>query len=294
METQNHQDLPAFHSIDLEPQSPESAAFYIIPVPWEASVSYGDGTAKGPAAILEASTQLEAYLDGGIPGDIGIHTTSPVDCSGDAETVLARIQSATKASLDLDKLPILLGGEHSLTLAPIKAIAETGIEFGVVQIDAHADLRDSYQGNPYSHACVMKRIVDLDIPVFQAGVRALSLEEANLRKEKAIPYLDANTIYQSGIPSELLPKDFPENIFITFDVDGLDPAIMPSTGTPEPGGLSWYQALEILDKSIAGRKVVGADVVELAPTKYTHSPDFIAAKLVYKIMDLIRKGDAIR
>jgi len=265
----------------------------VIPVPWEASVSYGGGTAKGPAAILEASCQLEAYLDGGIPGDIGIHTTNPIDCSDDAETVLQRIQNAAKSAIDLGKLPILLGGEHALTLGPVKAIADSGIDFGVVQFDAHADLRDTYQGSPYSHACVMKRIVDLNIPIFQIGVRALSLEEANLRTNHSIPHIDADTIAASGFPHTLLPSDFPKNLFITFDVDGLDPSIIPSTGTPEPGGLNWWQAIQGLEKVILGRKVMGADIVELAPSSNSHAPDFIAAKLVYKLMDLIRKGDAL-
>jgi len=285
---------PAFHSDDLEPKSPEEAAFHVIPVPWEATVSYGSGTANGPDAILNASVQLEAYLDGGIPGEIGIHTASPIDCYGDAEIVLKRIREATKETLDLKKIPILLGGEHALSLGPIQAIKETGVEFGVVQIDAHADLRDTYQGTPYSHACVMRRVAELDIPIFQIGVRALSLAEAEFRKNRPIPHLDANAINESGIPQLLLPHDFPQNLYITFDVDGLDPSIMPSTGTPEPGGLNWYQAIEILQKSMSNRKIIGADVVELAPSARTHAPDFTTAKLVYKMMDLIRKANALK
>ena len=278
---------PAFHSDDLPPREPEEAAFHVIPVPWESSVSYGGGTGKGPNAILHASTQLEAYLDGGVPGAAGIHTTGPVSCEGPPETVLARIREATAKTLALRKTPILLGGEHSLTLGAIQAIAETGISFGVVQFDAHADLRDTYQGSPYSHACVMKRIFDLDIPIFQIGVRSLSESEAKLRAIASIPHLDASSLVRNGYPEPLLPDGFPDTIFITFDVDGFDPSVMPSAGTPEPGGLSWYQAIEGLEKAIGNRRVIGADVVELAPVPGFHGSDFTAAKLVYKLMDLI-------
>ena len=281
---------PAFHSDDLPPREPENAAFHVIPVPWETSVSYGGGTGNGPNAILHASTQLEAYLDGCIPGEAGIYTAPPVECDSDAEATLARIREATARTLDLGKTPILLGGEHAMTLAPIQAIKETGISFGVVQFDAHADLRETYQGTAYSHACVMKRIFDLEVPIFQIGVRALSEPEAQLREDKNIPYLDANEIARSGFPESILPPDFPENVFITFDVDGLDPSIMPSTGTPEPGGLTWYQALEGLENTLQGRRAIGADVVELAPVPGFHSSDFTAAKLVYKLMDLILKS----
>jgi agmatinase len=289
-DTSNYANPPAFHSDDLPPSPPSEATFHIIPVPWETSVSYGGGTANGPNAILHASTQLEAYIDGGIPGKAGLHTTPSVDCEGEAPEILTRIRAATTNVLKLGKTPILLGGEHAMTLGPIQAIKESGISFGIVQFDAHADLRDTYQGDPHSHACVMKRIFDLDIPIFQIGVRALSEPEANFRNASDIGFLDADAIARSGFPENILPADFPENLFITFDVDGLDPSIMPSTGTPEPGGLNWYQALDGLENVMQGRKVIGADVVELAPVLGFHSSDFTAAKLVYKIMDLILKN----
>ena len=282
---------PAFHSDDILPETPESAAFHVIPVPWESSVSYGAGTRNGPNAILHASTQLEAYLDGCIPGDAGIYTAPEVDCSGEPEAVLDRIRESTANAIALNKMPILLGGEHAMTLGSIRAFKDSGIDFGVVQFDAHADLRESYQGNSYSHACVMKRILDLEIPIFQIGVRALSQEEADLRARADIPYLDADRIANAGFPESILPSDFPQSIFITFDVDGLDPSVMPSTGTPEPGGLNWYQAIEGLEKIIVNRKVIGADIVELAPIPGFHAADFTAAKLVYKLMAMIRKSN---
>ncbi len=283
---------PAFHSDDIEPSPPEKAAFHIIPTPWENSVSYGGGTRHGPDAILRASVQLESYLDGSVPGDAGIYTAPAVDCQGPAEEVLNRVQAATRSALALKKLPILLGGEHALTLGPVRACAELGIPFGVVQFDAHADLREAYQGNPYSHASVMKRVTDLGIPLFQIGVRALCQEEAQCRTQSGVGFIDANDLYRNGYPDELLPPDFPENIFISFDVDGLDPSIMPSTGTPVPGGLNWYQAVDGLERVTRGRKAIGFDFVELAPQEGNHAPDFLVANLIYKFMEIVQRHNS--
>ena len=294
MATENpYRNPPAFHSDDIEPSAPEDASFHIIPAPWETSVSYGGGTANGPDAILHASVQLEHYLNGSFPGDAGIYTAPSVDCQGPAEAVLERIQAATRRALKLKKFPIVLGGEHALTLAPVKACAELGVPFGVVQFDAHADLRHAYQGNLYSHASVMERVTDLGIPLFQIGVRALCKEEADRRVERGVSYLDAHDLYWKGYPEKLLPDDFPENIFITFDVDGLDPAIMPATGTPVPGGLNWYQAIEGIERVVTGRKVIGADFVELAPQPEMHAPDFLTANLIYKTMEILQRRDAL-
>lgn len=277
---------PAFHSDDLPPAQPETAAFHVIPVPWESSVSYEGGTKNGPAAILHASTQLEVYCDGNMPGEAGIYTAPEIDCSGPATEILDRIQEATAITLNLGKFPILLGGEHAMTLGPIRALAAKGIEFGVVQFDAHADLREAYQGDPHSHASVMKRIHDLGIPIFSIGVRALCKEEAELRQTDQIPHLDAREFSKNGYPENLLPDNFPKNVFITFDVDGLDPSIMPTTGTPVPGGLNWFEAIDGLERIFKDRTVIGADVVELAPQPGRHDTDFLVANLVYKIMDL--------
>ena len=145
----------------------------------------------GPAAILNASTQLEAYLDGSIPGNAGIHTAPFVACDLDTEGTLQRIQESVAKTLQLNKIPIVLGGEHSISLAPVRALKALGIECGVIQFDAHADLRESYQGNAFSHACVMKRIHALEIPIFQIGVRSLCTEEVELRKDPSISFLDA-------------------------------------------------------------------------------------------------------
>lgn len=279
-----------FLSSELDDTAPEKALFHVIPVPYEESVSYGGGTGAGPAAILAASDQLELWDGQSVPAELGIHTAPAVDCSGGAETVLDRIEAATEAALACGGLPVLLGGEHTVTLGALRALHRRFGTFGVVQFDAHADLRDSYGGTPYSHAAVMRRAVaDLGLPLFQIGVRALCREEVDYRAAMSIPHLDAATLARRGIPEPLLPPGFPRRIYVTFDVDGLDPSVMPATGTPVPGGLGWYEAQRCLELAMAGREVLGFDVVELAPLPGYHAADFAAARLVYDIMGLVQR-----
>jgi agmatinase len=278
---------PGFLESETPNVAPGKARFEIIPAPYEKSVSYGRGTVNGPAALLEASQQLEAFDGRGIPAAAGIHTGPAVNCRGPAETVLARIEERAGDALEGGRIPIVLGGEHTVSLAPIRALAAFGKEFGVVQFDAHADLRDAYEGNPLSHASVMRRVAeDLGVPLFQIGCRAYCEEEATFRKKKQIPFLDAETLALEGIPKRLLPRDFPKKIYISFDVDAFDPAIMPGTGTPVPGGLFWYDALRLLRGTAAGRRIVGFDVVELAPLDGSPVSEFTAARLTYELMRL--------
>jgi agmatinase len=276
-----------FHGNDVPQAPPKSALFHVIPVPYEESVSYGTGTAQGPGAILAASAQLELFDGRRIPADHGIHTAVPVDCSGSPAQVLTRIEEAVGHCLVLDKCPVLLGGEHTVTAGAIAALRKKHDRFGVIQFDAHADLRDNYQGSPFSHACVMRRIAEQGIPVLQLGTRSYSLEEQRYRREHAIPYFDAETICHQGLEGVEVPENFPDKVYITFDVDGLDAAVMPATGTPVPGGLSWYQALWLVEKSLEQRACIGFDVVEFAPLAGLHGADFTAAQLTYAIMGAI-------
>lgn len=286
--------LPDFLASEISDQTPEAALFHVIPVPFEKSVSYGGGTANGPQAILKASQQLETYDGFSCPCDEGIYTTDPVDCQGDAEMVIASIKEVVSQVYQYgDKIPFLLGGEHTVTNGAIQALHETGVDFGIVQFDAHADLRNSYEGSPWSHACVMKRAVDLGIPVFQLGARALSLEEVEVRNDhpEQIFDLDGYELGTAGIgDGALLPDSFPEKIYVTIDVDGLDPSIMPATGTPVPGGIGWYQMQALLRKVATERKIIGADIVELAPIEGLHAADFTAARLVYDLMGIIQRN----
>ncbi len=262
----------------------EDCFFHVIPAPMEKSVSYGEGTKRGPDAILEASYQLEAFDGDGCPCNLGIYTH---DTCGDLQTIEQEVAGVLKNN----HFPVVLGGEHTVTLGALRALKKARIEFGIVQFDAHADLRNEYEGSPLSHACVMRRAIDdLELPLYQIGVRALSLEEHHLRKQRGITHLDARTIAATGIPTTLLPDDFPTNIYITFDVDALDSSLMPATGTPEPGGLTWREAILALERVVAGRHVIGADFVELAPLDGLHAPDYTVARLVYSCMGLVSRN----
>ncbi|WP_346666626.1 agmatinase [uncultured Mailhella sp.] len=283
-----------FLSSEVPPRPADQARFHVIPVPYEATVSYAGGTANGPEAILDASDQLELYDGTSYPGEKGIFTQRPVDCSGAPEQVMENVRKAVLAALDAGAMPVVLGGEHSLTYGEMAALKERYGRFGVIQFDAHADLRDSYEGSKWSHASVMRRAVkDLDLPLVQLGNRIYCREELEARKEYGVLSWDAPYLCRHGIPGNLIPEDFPRNIFITFDVDGLDPSIMPETGTPVPGGLDWYMALDLAARAMQGRRVLGFDVVELAPREGHIVSDFAAASLTYALMGLAaRNNDA--
>ena len=201
------------------------------------------------------------------------------------------IASATKSLVDAGGFPIGLGGEHTVTYGIIKGLLNAGInDFGVVQIDAHADLREAYEDNPYSHASAMKRIVDLDIPLFQLGIRAYCEEEKQTRKNYNIRHIDADILVPQNIQAIDLPDDFPEKVFFTLDIDGMDPSIFPSTGTPVPGGLGWYQTLSLFESVAKQCEIIGFDIMEFSPIKGFHAYEFSAALLIYKMMGIIDRN----
>ncbi|PLX67130.1 MAG: agmatinase [Denitrovibrio sp.] len=280
-----------FHGDDVTPSKPEDAQFHVIPVPYERTVSYGGGTLNGPEAILKASAQLELFDNKSVPADLGIYTDVPVDCSGSIKETISNICNAISKTIKLEKTPVILGGEHTVTYGAIEALYNKyGKDFGVVQFDAHADLRDSYDGTKFSHACIMKRVFDLNIPIYQLGTRSYSMEEHNLSIRHNIDYMDAEDLYKNGVDSFELPPYFPENVFITFDIDGLDSNIMPATGTPVPGGFGWYDAHALIEKVMNNRKCIGFDVVEFAPIDKFHGYDFTAAQLVYNMMGILQRS----
>ena len=288
-----------FLASELPECRPEDALFHLVPVPYEATVSYEGGTAAGPAALLEASDHLEAWDGFSVPGDLGVYTWPAVNVKGDAETVMASIAEAVGKVLDLGGLPIVLGGEHTVTYGALAALKKRHGRFGLIQIDAHGDLRDSYHGTIWNHGSVMARAVkDLDLPLVQLGVRALCLEEVETRKTYNVTHFDAAVLGRLSFAElhalDILPADFPENIYITFDVDGLDPAFIPATGTPVPGGLDWYAALDLCAKAMRGRRVLGFDVVELAPAPGSHGSNFATAKLVYDLMGLVQRESLLK
>lgn len=272
----------------LESEIPDLPAkecrFHIIPAPLEATVSYGGGTNLGPAAIIAASYYLEAFDGVSCPCEQGIFTHP-------AASSLEEIEASVGEVLQQGGFPLMLGGEHTVTFGALRALKAAGQEFGVVQFDAHADLRDEYEGSQLSHACVMRRAIDdLDLPLFQIGVRSLSRQEYQLRQERNIRYLDAVEIARNGIPERLLPADFPDKVYLSFDVDGFDSAIMPATGTPEPGGLDWREVSFCLEKIVAERQLIGADFVELAPIENFPAPDFTVARLIYNLLGLVERS----
>jgi agmatinase len=293
MQNNQHTPLPYPHFLqsEIEPSAPEDAFFHVIPVPYEDSVSYGGGTCFGPSAILTASEQLEVWDGKSTPADLGIYTAPVVDCFGEGEQVIKNIATATKATLAHGKMPVVLGGEHSVTWGVIKGFLDSGItDIGVVQIDAHADLRHAYQDNLYSHASAMKRIVEQGVPLYQLGVRAYCEEEMLARKAFGVHYIDGDDIVPNNIQSITLPDDFPNNVFFTLDIDGLDPSVFPSTGTPVPGGLGWYQTLNLFESVAKQRNIVGFDIMEFAPINGFHAYDFAAALLTYKMMGIVERN----
>jgi agmatinase len=266
------------------------ARVVILPVPYERTTSYVGGTARGPEAIIEASRYVELYdeeLDSE-PCQAGVHTAAPLDVSRlEAREALARIEEAFGSHLDRGKWVCMLGGEHTITTAGVRAALKRHSGLTVVQLDAHADLRDEYEGSPWSHACVMRRVHDLCRTV-AIGIRALSREEAEFarRNDKRILYA-----HQMG-------PDWPERalagisgeVYLTFDIDFMDPSVIPATGTPEPGGALYEPTLRFLRGLAKQARVVAMDLVELSPLRGIHAPNFTTARLLYKTLGYCLAG----
>ena len=280
-----------FFESEIAEMAPGRARFHVVPVPYEKTVSYGNGTAKGPAAIIKASSQLERFDGASDPGAEGIYTWPAVDCSGKPEDVINLISKNVKDILALKKIPVVLGGEHTVTWGVIKGYLDAGVkDFGVVQIDAHADLRDAYEGDKYSHASVMRRVVEAGVPLVQLGNRAFCEEEVQARRKHGVIAFDANKLAPKSVSEIKLPKRFPSKVFFTVDVDGIDPSVLPATGTPVPGGLGWYQTLGLFESVARQRKIIGFDVMEFAPIAGFHAFDFTAALLTYKLMGIVQRA----
>lgn len=274
--------------------------YVIIPIPYEKTVSYGKGTQNGPKAIILASIQLEDYdeeVDTEICNMKGIETISPLDIDNEeGEGAIQKINLATSEVLTRGLVPILIGGEHSISLGSVGALKEKYPELHIIHVDAHADLRESYEGSQYSHASVMKRIFDLGVHIHSVGIRALSKEEAALIRKNNIHVLfDYQRRHEDNWVSPFLDK-IPANvpIYLTIDVDGLNPSIMPHTGTPVPGGLGWNEILELCRELTQRFQLVGFDVVEFAPQKNNHAPAFLLAQLIYKIISYNEASEALQ
>ncbi|MBS3097483.1 agmatinase [Candidatus Woesearchaeota archaeon] len=267
--------------------SSTNAKVFVLPVGYEGTVTYGKGASKGPKAMIEASKNMELYdeeLDSE-PYLAGIHTLNDLSVKKDnVEKAIEKVENSVKNWINKNKFPVVLGGEHSISLGAVRAFKEKFNDLSVLQIDAHSDLRDSYDKSKFNHACVMRRIVEL-CPIVQVGIRSQDISEVEFIKEKKLKNIFyAKDIYDNDRWFDKAIGGLSSNVYLTIDLDGLDPSIMPSTGTPEPGGLSWYGLLKFLRKVFSEKNIVGFDVVELAPNKNNVAPDFMAAKLVYKII----------
>ncbi len=281
-----------FGGIDEEEFSNfDSARILILPVSYEGTVSYGTGTGAGAMAIVDASRNMELYeeeTDSEVY-KIGIHTLPEFTPRDTPEGMMADLYSYSKKLLELDKFICTLGGEHSVSAPIIQAHHEKYDNLSVLQIDAHADLRDTYDGTPHSHASIMARVVkDLRIPSVQVGIRSISGDEARALKN-GLPtkiFWARDIVGKTDWIDEAVGS-LSENVYLTIDIDGLDPSIVPTTGKPEPGGLGWYETLTLIRKLAETKRVVGMDLVEYSYFENFDSPAFLCAKLVYKSLSYI-------
>ncbi|HMA44290.1 MAG TPA: agmatinase [Gemmatimonadales bacterium] len=277
----------------------ERAGVVMLPVPYEATVSYMGGTRFGPRRILEASRAIELYdheLDSE-PYRVGVHTLPELLLTGAGpEAALAELRTAFDALLGDGRFVIMLGGEHSISAPPIEAHAArlSARRLSVLQLDAHGDLRAEYEGTPFSHACVMYRVHEA-VTLVPVGIRAITAEERRLIREKEIPTIFAHELDPEERWIDRALDALGPDVYITIDIDYFDPGLVPATGTPEPGGGTWYPTLRLLERVFAERNVVGADLVELAPLPGIVAPDFLAAKLAYKLVAYHQRArDAVR
>ena len=275
---------PPFLGLEPPFSDYETAAVAILPVPYEGGISYGAGTALAPQAVLEASHYLELYDEElrEEPYKAGIATIAPPAVPDDPETMLSTLRDMVGDLTESGKWVVLAGGDHSISSGAFQAIKKRFPAASVIQLDAHADLLESYEGSPFSHASVMARVREQTQHTLHIGIRSLSAEEASLAEKKSIPILTM-TDYRKGkwdLKSEL--NKLPEPVFLTLDVDVFDWSVVFSTGTPEPGGFQWYEAMDILQTIFLSKNVIGCDVVELSYRESDPNSTFAVAKLIYK------------
>ncbi len=288
----SRKEASSYGGTDLQFTDPKTSRVTVIPVPYDATTSYISGTANGPAAIIEASSHMELY-DEELEQEtcrIGIHTLEPLPVRDEKPEAMLRMVSEAVSQQQLpDKLPVIVGGEHSISPGVVQALVKQYPRLSVLQLDAHADLRDSYEGTPHSHACAGRRISEL-CPLVQVGMRSLSREEADFKRSSPVITLFDHQIKQGNQALHDILEHLTDDVYLTVDIDVLDPAIMPATGTPEPGGFSWYETIGLLKALCSRKRVVAFDLVELCPQPGNVAPDFLAAKLIYRIMGYVAKA----
>jgi agmatinase len=259
------------------------SAIIILPVPYDETSTWMRGADKGPDAILEASVNLEFYdIETSSEAHLqGIHTVEPVIEKETPEKLVQAVYDRTLSLLKDRKFPVIIGGNHTVPIGSFRAFSETFDDLTILQLDAHADLRQSYEGSPFNHACAMARAREL-APIVQVGIRSMSESELPFFERDRI-FFSHELYYNKGLYRKAIEK-LTRNVYITIDLDVFDPSIMPSTGTPEPGGPEYFELIHFLRDVIKERNVVGFDLVELCPSETNKSPDFIAAKIIYQVL----------
>lgn len=281
-----------FLGVDARTADYRRARFAVLPIPYDATTSFGPGTRDGPRAIITASQQVELYDEFLARESLrdGIATLDALEPHvGGPELMHRRVYAAARKPVRDGKFLIGIGGEHSVSSGLVRAVHEKHKKLSVLQIDAHADLRDTYQGSPFSHACVMRRIHDLGIPAVAVGIRNYSRAEARFIRSAEKPVISARTCRNSTSWIDSVLGSLGDPVYVTIDIDGFDPAYAPGTGTPEPGGLDWYQVTDLLAEVARQRTIVAADVVEVKPCPPGTVTEFLAAKLLYRLIGLLSR-----
>ncbi|MCX7823570.1 MAG: agmatinase [Syntrophobacterales bacterium] len=285
----------SFLGLEKTSEAFENARVVLLPVPYDGTTTYQSGTREGPRAIIMASRELEPFDEetGTEPYRYGIFTLNELDVIvRSPEEMVSKVTEVGREIIHLGKLPVMIGGEHLLTLGMIRAIAELGSDWGVLHIDAHADLRKSYQGSTFSNACVMRLVLNYT-SVVSVGVRSLTKEEFEFAKLHPVPIFFCRDFIENRVLWDRILDLLPQKIYVTIDLDAFDPSIMPSVGTPEPGGLGWYEMISFLRMIFAEKTIIGFDVMELKPIPSLVAPDFLAAKLIYKLIAYFLFGHSL-
>lgn len=284
--------LKNFGDLPDENSGYESSKIVILPVPYDLTSTWIKGADKGPAAIIEASTHMELFdieTDSQVYTE-GIFTAEAVDSELPVEDMVETVHDMVGGYLEDGKFVVVIGGEHSVSIGSAGAHIQNNPDVTVLQLDAHSDLRDKYEGSRFNHACVMARISEM-CPVVQVGIRSMDISEKKAMSRSNIFF--AEDLYKSKDWIEKVISKLSEKVYLTIDLDVFDPSVMPSTGTPEPGGLFWYNVLDLLRTVFENRNVTGFDVVELCPVENNKAPDFLAAKLIYKLLSYKFRGNNV-
>lgn len=275
-----------FLGIDPEFSTFDTAAVALLPVPYEGGISYGKGAEHGPKSILDASCYLELYdeIINAEPYRMGIVTVEPPSNLQKAERVQAAIYKTVLTLINKDKFVVGIGGDHSISIGFVKALAEKYSKLSVIQLDAHSDLRETYEDNPLSHACVMSRIREYTGDTLQIGIRSMSVEEANTVQHERLSVITMHDYRKPDFNLDAVLNHLPDPVYLSVDVDVFDWSVIRSTGTPEPGGLWWDEAMTLLEKIFFRKNIIGFDLVELAAHTSDINSPFAAAKLIYKML----------